>query len=400
MNMTSMRDMSHRFAAVLAADVAHFSRHMEIDSEATVSALKDCRAAFRDCVSSHGGREFGSVGDSFMAEFPSAVEALRAARQCHSELAALSTHNEKGERLAVRIGIDAGDVIDDGKNLFGEAVNTAARLQQLARPNGIVLSAIVYRLAHHESGFSFSSLGKRQLKNILEPVHVYEVDEVRHTFSSHRLQLVVARYAPALAAVAGVVVAGACLIAYFEIRGGPRIVGTVEVPPINSIAVLPFAAVGVTDEGAGLADGIHSEVLIGLTKLESLDRVISSTSVEKYRHRQASIRDIARELGVAKILEATVRQSSGHLRVSVELIDGATEEYIWAETYDREVTAETVLSIQAEIARDIIAALRLTLTEAELLRSPEFPTDSLEGRDEHLRAVATAVRQAANISQG
>lgn len=395
-----MRDMNHRFAAVLAADVAHFSRHMEIDSEATVSALKDCRASFRDCVSSHGGREFGSVGDSFMAEFPSAVEALRAARQCHSELAALSTNNEKGERLAVRIGIDAGDVIDDGKNLFGEAVNTAARLQQLARPDGIVLSAIVYRLAHNEPGFSFSSLGKRQLKNIVEPVHVYEVDEVRHTFSSHRLQLVAARYAPALAAVAGVAAVGALLIGYLEIRGGPRIVGTVEVPPVNSIAVLPFDAVGATEEGAWLADGIHSQILIGLTKLESIDRVISCTSAYRHRNRQAAIRDIAQELGVAKVLEATVQRSAGHLRVSVELIDGFTEEYIWAETYDREFTDESILIIQAEIARDIVAALRFALGEAGLRRSPGLPTDSPEDRGRHMRALAPGAQRTANINQG
>ena len=135
-----MGEMSRRFAAILAADVAQYSRLMERDSEATVQALRDCRRFFQGCVAAHGGREFGSVGDSLMAEFASPVEALRAAREIQSELARSVSSNDDSQRLQLRMGLHAGDVISDGENLFSDVVNTAARLQRVAQPGSVTLT--------------------------------------------------------------------------------------------------------------------------------------------------------------------------------------------------------------------------------------------------------------------
>jgi len=380
--------MSHRYAAILAADVAHYSRHMERDSEATVSALKDCRAAFRECVSAHGGREFGSVGDSLMAEFPSAVEALRAARECQTKFAELRPVNAGGDHLSVRIGLDAGDVIDDGRNLFGDVVNTAARLQAIARPGGIVLSAFIHQQVHKEPGFAFRSLGKQQLKNILEPVVVYEVGEAQQTFNTRRLQLALGRYVPALAATAGVIVAGLLFVGYLEMREQPGIAGTIEVqPPNNSIAVLPFQIVGLRGDSAPLAEGIHADLVAQLSKLSALERVISRASVQRYRNSQLSIREIGQALAVTTILEGSVQQLNDRVRVNVELIDALTDDLLWAETYDRELTAENLFAIQSDVTREITAALHINLSDEESGRLRAVPTASLEAYGEYSRGL-------------
>ena len=158
--------MSHHFATILAADIAQFSGLMERDAEGTVQALQDIRILFQNCVATHHGREFGSVGDSLMAEFPGPVEALRAARDIHASLDARKPVNRRGELVQLRIGLHAGDVICDGENVFGDVVNTASRLQQIAKPGGIALSGLVHEQVRKETGFLFRPLGRQMLKNI------------------------------------------------------------------------------------------------------------------------------------------------------------------------------------------------------------------------------------------
>ena len=161
-----MGEMLHSYAVIMAADVAHFSQLMEHDSEATVRALHGCHEEFARCVSAFRGQEFGSVGDSFMAEFNSPVDALRAARHCQQRLANLEAIDETGSKLTLKIGLHAGDVIRDGDAFFGDVVNIAARLQSLARPGEILLSNFVYRQVRKEREFAFRSLGRHHLKNI------------------------------------------------------------------------------------------------------------------------------------------------------------------------------------------------------------------------------------------
>ena len=225
-----MREMSHRYAAVLAADVAQYSRLMERDGEGTVAALNDCRDIFRRRVTSHHGREFGRAGDSLMAEFGSAVEALRAARDIQADLAHDSETESGDQCLDMRIGIHAGDVIADGQDIYGDVVNVAARLQGFARPGGVAMSEFVYAQVHKEAGCAFSSLGRQPLHNIEEPIRVYELRRREHPFSARRLRFAMSRYMPAIAAVLGAMIVGLLLLAFLnqpEERGlGP----TTDVP--------------------------------------------------------------------------------------------------------------------------------------------------------------------------
>ena len=251
--------MSHRYAAVLAADVAHYSRLMETDGEGTVQALKDCREIFERCVSSHHGREFGSAGDSLMAEFRSPVEALRAACCIQRDLAEINAVVPEISRLEIRIGLHAGDVISDGEDVFGDVINTAARLQALAEDGGIVLSGLFHEQVKKEPGLSFRALGQQYLRNIAEPVHAYELETGHSRINWHRARLVVGNYRTALAAVLGVLVAGLLFVAYFELQE-PRGTGAIVQIPDQSVE-------HTTDEVEA-----HSEIAMGRRELHRQTR--------------------------------------------------------------------------------------------------------------------------------
>ena len=225
-----MAGTSHRFAAVLAADVARFSARMESDAEATVQTLQNCRLLFRRCVEDHRGREFGSVGDSLMAEFQSPVEALRAARDFQAQLNASTPGTAERDPLLFRIGLHAGDVLINEDDLFGDVVNTAARLQELARPGGIAMSGFFNYQVRNEPGVDFRAMGTHSLKNIAEPVAVYEVARQRRRFNWRRLKLALLPYRIALAATLGVVLASLTLIAYQEYREQPGMGGIIDIP--------------------------------------------------------------------------------------------------------------------------------------------------------------------------
>lgn len=374
--------MRHRFAAILAADVARFSTRMEDDAETTVHALQNCRDLFQRCVEAHSGCEFGSVGDSFMAEFPSAVEALRAARDFQAQLDAANVDVDEQERLQVRLGLHAGDVISEGDELFGDVVNTAARLQQFAKPGGIATSQFVHQQVHKEPGFAFRDLGKHHLKNIAEPVAVFEVAKRKHLVNWRRVKFALLPYRVALAAVAGVIIAGVLLISYIETRERPGIGGTIKVPPENSIAVLPFNSPAANEESRILAAGMHADILTQLAKIGAFDKVISRTSMEQYRDTDKPVAAIASELGVATILEGGVQRAGDQIRINVELIDAASDHHLWAETYDRDLTAENIFLVQSEIARSVAAALQLAITAEESDRLTSLPTTSLDAYNE------------------
>jgi class 3 adenylate cyclase/TolB-like protein len=377
-----MGEMKHRYVAVLAADVARYSRFMEDDSEATVGALKHCRKVFRSCVGCHDGREFGTVGDSLMAEFPSAIEALRAARACQKEFAGLEPVSRGGEHLCLRIGLDAGDVIDDGENIFGDAVNTAARLQQIAKPGGIVLSAFVYQQVRKEPGVSFRSLGRQQLRNIREPVRVYEVDETLRAHNSHLLQLAMLRYVRTLAAAAGALLVGFLFIAYFEIRERPGIVGTIVVPaPVldaKGIGILPFANLSADGgEAVLLSVGIYEDLLANLAKSADL-HVILWPTMRKYEGSDESLTAIASELGVANILTGSVLQSGEKVRINLHLVRIPGETHVWAETYDLDLTAAELLAMQTDVVRDIVSELQATFRGQQVIDAPHSPTHGID----------------------
>jgi len=381
--------MSHRYAAILAADVAHYSTLMEGDGEGTVQALKDCRSVFQRCVSDHHGREFGSVGDSLMAEFSSPVEALRAAHCIHTELRQNVARLADGDRLQVRIGLHAGDVISDDESLFGDVVNKAARVQQQAQPGSTALSQVVHEQVRKEPGFEFRSLGKHALKNIADPVQIYEVARTHRRMNWRRLRLALRPYRAAVSAVVGVVVAGVLIIAWLESRAPTGIGGIIEVPvqrtPMaidsRSIAVLPLQNRSPRTEDAVFVDGMHADILAQLARIKGLDKVISKTSVERYRNTDKSANQIAGELGVTNILESYVQRAGDRVRVTVNLINGLTDVLLWTNAYELDLSAENLFAVQSDIARDIATAMNVQLSEEEDRRLTA-PTKSLEAYGE------------------
>ena len=382
--------MKHHFAAVLAADVAQYSRFMEGDSEATVAALKSCRATFRRCISAHGGREFGTIGDSLMAEFPSAVEALRAARECQLHFTQLPPLNGRGERLTLRIGLHAGDVIDDGRNLFGDIVNTAARLQAIAIPGGIVLSGFVYEQVRKEPGFAFRALGRQPLKNLSEPVMAFEVIEpasaARQRF--RRARLLLGRHLPSAAAVAGVMIAGLAFIAYVEMRG-PTIGGTIKVPPAvldpRGLGVLPFEDLSPEENDAKtLASGLYDDLLTKLSKIEDL-RVISRIRTEEVIATDGSLAGLAEELNVGHLLTGSVSRNAHTIRINVQLLKMPGNVVAWAETYDRELNTTNLFGTLSDITQEVAAALHINLSDEETRQLQSRPTVSLEAYEEYVR---------------
>jgi len=392
-----MQQMSHRFAAILAADVARYSQLMENDGEATVAALKNCRTVFQRCVTSHHGHEFGSVGDSLMAEFSSPVEALRTARDIQTDLARQKPIDNEGERLQVRIGLHAGDVISDGENLFGDVVNTAARLQAMAKPGGITVSELVHIQVRKEAGFAFRSLGTHALKNIAEPVSVFELANRRRVINRRRLRLAMRPYRTAIAAVLGVAVAGLLIIGYLETKESPGIGTVVEVPGSmndlfpdpKSIAVLPFKTTGdLRDEYVSLIEGTYADIVTQLSNLGALNKVISGTSMEQYRDTTKSIPRISDELGVVGVLEGSAQSLSNHVRINLRLINGGTDSNIWAKTYVIDVEAGDVFASQDAIARDVAEAVNGVLEDAEAGRFGAKSTRNLKAHTEYTLGVS------------
>ena len=374
--------MDHRHAAILAADVAQYSRFMEHDSEATVAALKSCRARFRECVSAHGGREFGSVGDSLMAAFPSAVEALRAARDCHRQFAQLEPLNDAGDRLRLRIALHAGDVIDDGRNVFGDAVNIAARLQEIARPGGIVLSAAVHEQVRNEPGLGFRPLGQQPLKHIGAPVKTFEVVDKPGTFSLRRWVIWLRRHLIAAGAVSGAILAGVAVY----IVDPPPIQNGISVPPLNpnAIAVLPFESLDTDGSDSDfLARGFYDNLLTNLTRIKGL----TVRTPEIPGQGELTLLEIATKVDAANILSGTVLRNGDRVRVSVQMILLPDNEVTWRETYERDLTVGNLFDMQSDVARDVAETLQLGLRSGRQGRPRSSPTDNLEAYEEYVLGV-------------
>jgi adenylate cyclase len=298
-------------------DMVGFTTISQRDEDLALRLLDEQRELLRPFFATHGGRVVKSMGDGFLVEFPSAVESVVCARKIQDALGRRNASAAPGETISIRIGIHLGDIVDQGGDIAGDAVNVASRLEPLAEPGGICVSEQVVDQIRNKLSVSCQELAAPRLKNVEASVHVF------------RLQ-------------------GAAL-------GAPASAAPPSRPPYTRVAVLPFASLSSVPADDEFADGLTEELINNLAQSTAL-RVVARTSVMPYKGARKGIREIGRELGVGSILEGSVRRSANTLRVTVQLVDTASEEHLWAGRFDRELTDS--FAMQDEIAQGVSKVLQ------------------------------------------
>ena len=334
----AMDRIERKLSAILAADVAGYSRLMGIDEEGTLSRLTvHRRDVFDPSIVRNRGRIVKTTGDGLLAEFTSVVDAVRCAVEVQTDMASRNSGEAEDRRIAFRIGINVGDIVEQDGDIFGEGVNIAARLEGIAEPGGICVSARVQEDAAGRVDLTFEDMGEQALKNIARPVHAFRL----------RVEQ-------------------------------PAIPGAATHPPSPdkpSIAVLPFQNMSGDPEQEYFGDGIAEDIITALSKLRGFF-VIARNSTFAYKGKAPNIRQVARELGVRYVLEGSVRKAGERLRVTGQLIDATSGNHIWAERYDRPVA--DIFAVQDEITASVVAAIEPQLYAAENLRLQSKPPESLD----------------------
>ena len=388
---------SRKIAAILAADVVEYSRLMGADEEGTLAALKIRRAIFDELVSEFDGREFGSVGDSLMAEFPSAVNAVRCALAIQLRLERENAPLSAVQRMQLRIGVNLGDVIKDSGVAFGDTVNVAARLQSLARPGGVLISGPVYDQVHLKVPARFIAAGTRQVKNIAEPVRTFEVLPPEAPGIAGRMAGILARVASrrvrrvaaGIAALAIAVALGLLGRELLQPDTGERLGGLLasldRAPEPSSIAVLPFVNMSGDPRNDYLGDGLSEELANRLTKIPEL-RVAARTSAFAFKDKNLGVAEIANRLGVRYVVEGSVKRQADRIRITASLVEGASGSNRWSNSY--ESPAVDFFSIESEMATQVITALELVLGKRAEQTRPRTISGSGVAYDFYLQGLA------------
>jgi adenylate cyclase len=357
--------VERRLAAILAADVVGYSRLMAADEEATLAMLNAYREVIDRLVVDLRGRVFGSAGDSVIAEFASPVEAVRCAVEIQQEIEARNANLLEDRRMHFRIGVNLGDVMVEGDNLFGDGVNVAARLEGLAKAGGVCVSGTVFDHVRNKVGQEFEDLGDRQVKNIDQPVRVYRVS------------------------LEGGAAEGE---AHSAATVGPTELELLQKP---AIAVLPFENMSGDPEQEYFSDGLTEDIITALTRWRSFP-VISRNSCFTYKNKAVDIKQAGRELGARYLLEGSVRRGGARVRITAQLIDGADGHHLWAEKYDREL--DDIFEVQDDIVQRIAALVAPELARAELKRSTRKQPQDLDAWDLSLRGMALIREKAAEAN--
>jgi len=321
--------IGRRLSAIVAADVAGYSRLMHDDEEATYTRLAALLAdAAEPAIAVYGGRIVKHTGDGFLAEFSSAVEAVRAALQFQTRIEELSSTDAADRRIAFRVGVNIGDVIVEAHDIFGDGVNIAARLEGIAEPGGICISSSVYDQVRGKVGFDFIDLGEQNLKNIARPVRAYAV--------------------------------------IYNGRGPSTQSGGVMPAPHLSMVVLPFANIGGDPEQDYFVDGVTESLTTDLSRIAG-SFVIARNTAFSYKGKAIDVKRIGRELNVRYVLEGSVQRGGSRLRVNVQLINAETGNHLWAERFDKPVA--DLFDMQDEIVSRLANTLDTQLIAAEARRA-------------------------------
>ena len=342
--------MERRLAAILAADVVGYSRLMELDETGTLATLKSHREeVINPSIAAHRGRVVKLMGDGILVEFPSVVDAMQCAAQIQTGLAKKNANVPEELQMEWRIGINVGDVIVEGDDLYGDGINIASRLEGLAEPGGICISRDVFTQVKNKVDLGFESLGEQTVKNIAEPVLVFRVELSPGATTRRPEERPRTRWWRAIAlpaAVAAAVVIGAFGVStYFGVPNAP-----LPLPDKPSIAVLPFVNLSGDPAQEMLADGLTEDIIIDLSRFPDMI-VIDRHSASTYKGKSVTAQQVGRELGVHYVLEGSIQEATGKVRISVQLVDATTGHQLWADRYDREYS--DIFALQDEITQKI-----------------------------------------------
>ena len=342
--------VERKLAAIFAADIAGYSRLMMRDEVGTLVRLKACRTIVDGLIASHRGRIFNTAGDSVVADFASAVDAVQCAVAVQAAIATENASGTADEPMQFRIGVHVGDVMVDGENLLGDGVNIAARLEALADPGAICVSAAAHGQISNKLPLRFDDLGEHQVKNIVQAIRVYRVQAATRA---------------------------------------PQTVAALPLPDKPSIAVLPFQNMSGDPEQEYFADGMVEEITTAIARLPWLF-VIARNSSFTYKGKAVDVKQVACELGVRYVLEGSVRKAGGRVRITGQLIDTATGAHIWADRFDGAL--DDIFELQDQVASSVAGAIEPRLRLSEIERASRKPPESLSAYDLYLRALACVHR--------
>ncbi len=335
-----------RLAAILVADVVGYSSLMEADEAGTLAALKTRRdGVLTPLIGEHGGRIVKLMGDGVLVEFASAVNAVACALAIQDRMASTDDVVTGGRRILFRIGINLGDVMEEGSDIYGDGINIASRLEALAPPGGVCIAGNVHDAVYGKIKITAEDLGECQLKNIARPVRAYAIHSA--------LQ--------------------------------PRVAPALQLPDKPSIAVLAFDNLSGDSEQEYFADGVVEEIITALSRMKGLF-VIARNSSFTYKGRVVDVKQVGRELGVRYVLEGSVRKAGNRVRISGQLIDAATGAHIWADRFDGAVS--DIFDLQDQITTSVVGAILPKLEQAEIERAKAKPTDNLDAYQSYMRGMA------------
>ncbi len=343
--------IERKLAAILAADVAGYSRLMGVDEESTLARLKACRRELIDPkIAEHRGRVVKTTGDGILVEFPSVVDAVRCAMDMQRGMAERNLDTADEQRIDFRVGINLGDIMIDAEDIHGDGVNIAARLEGIAEPGGICLSDSAYQQVRDKLAIDFDDMGEQQLKNIARPLRAFRITS----------PVIVQPTAPAKPDLA--------------------------LPDKPSLAVLPFQNMSGDPEQEYFADGIVEEIITALSCVHWLF-VIARNSSFTYKGRAVDIKLVGRELGVRYVLEGSVRKANNRVRITGQLVDATTGAHVWANRFDGAL--DDIFDLQDQVTASVVGAIEPRLQQAEIERAGRKPTESLDAYDYFLRGMAS-----------
>ena len=341
--------VGRRLAAIVAADVAGYSRLMGLDEVGTARTLREHRKVTDALVANHGGRLVKTTGDGVLLEFSSVVDAVECALAVQAVMAQRNEGIPQDRRMLLRIGINLGDILIEGDDILGDGVNVAARLEGIAEPGGICISSSAHDQVSGKVAVEFTDLGEQSLKNIARPIRAFAV-KTKGDATTLRSK-------------------GASL----------------SLPDKPSIAMLPFQNIGGDPEQEYFADGIVEDITTALSRFKSLF-VIARNSSFTYKGRAVDIKQVGRELGVRYVLEGSIRKSAGRVRITGQLIDSATGAHIWADRFDGKL--EDVFELQDQVTTSVVGQLQTQIQIAEIERAKRKPTTNLDAYDCYWRGLA------------